>query len=298
MLRTTFRPQDSDDLALNATVGLIEDILPDLDWIMKRIRDHDGALAFPKKLIDVLTYDDSISWAHKYETPNLMKGQVGTLVLGERRVHELARAIKNATSEVIEVHRKKTVIEFYQISQDKSFEPWDNHDDLSLDEFVNLLNHSYDERTQFVTSLTIFLPFVFEYFSLMTHGFLLTDLVARAKAGSDKALCMAVQIDKTVLFDIPYFRKRLKELQLGDDRDMLSKVADSMKGKLIGHKITYRKLWLVFAILDDLGYLNISLSELLSICTRLNVHGGIKDPNTFGKRRADYLLKKGTLGSI
>lgn len=29
-------------LALNATVGLIQDVLPDLDWIMKRIRDNDA----------------------------------------------------------------------------------------------------------------------------------------------------------------------------------------------------------------------------------------------------------------
>ena len=284
--------------ALNATVGLIQDVLPDLDWIMKRIRDHDGALAFPRKMIDVLTYDDSVSWAHMYETPNLMKGQLGILVLGERRINELAIAIKNATAEAIEIQRKKTVVEFYEISKDNSFEPWDNHEDLSFDEFISVLHHSPDERTKFVESLTIFLPFAFEYFSLMTHGFLLSDLVARAKAGSDKALCMAVQIDKTVLFDIPYFRKRLKEIQIGNERDLLSKIGDAMRGKLIGHKITYRKLWLVFAILDDLGYLNISLTELLKICTQLNVHGGITDPNTFGKRRTDYLSKKGTLESI
>ena len=286
------------DLTLNATVGLIQDVLPDLDWIMKRIRDNDGALAFPQKLIDLLANDDSISWAHTYEAPNLMKGRISIVVLGEHRVNELALAIENASAEVIEEHRKRTVVECYNISQNKGFEPWGNHVELDHDEFINLLQRSLDDRARFIETLTIFLPWVFEYFSLMTHGFLLTDLIARAKAGSDKALCMAIQIDRTVLFDISYFRKRLKELQLGDDRDLLSKVADAMKGKLIGHKITYRKLWLVFAILDDLGYLNISLTELLGICTQLNVHGGITDPNTFGKRRTDYLLKKGTLENI
>ncbi len=127
----------------------------------------------------------------------------------------------------------------------------------------------------------------------MTHGHTMTDLVRMAKEGDDKAFWMAVQIDRTVLFDIPYFSKRLIQVQLGDERDFLKKLSNAMKGRILGHGFPHRKLWLVFAILEDQGSLNMPLDELLNVCIDLGVHGGITDTNTFGKRRIAYISRKG-----
>jgi hypothetical protein len=282
---------DNDDLKV--TLMFIKECFPDLDWMISQINNHEGSLGFPKRFIDLFTYDGLSSWAYLYENPALMRGLVGLELLGRQRIHELAHEIKNLTGQGLLVKRREVTAEILKLVQSGKFDISEEAKEEEQDDYINFLYRSPEHRTQFVQSFQAFLPHVFQYLSLMTHGHTMTDLVRMAKAGDDKAFWMAVQIDRTVLFDIPYFSQRLIQVQLGDERDFLKKLSNAMKGKILGHSFPHRKLWLVFAILEDQGSLNMPLDQLLDVCIDLGVHGGITDTNTFGKRRIAYISRKG-----
>ena len=63
-----------------------------------------------------------------------------------------------------------------------------------------------------------FLASFYQSLSVMVHGEKLTSLVAQAKAGNDKAFAKAVQIDKRILFSIPYFKRRFADANAEEDR--------------------------------------------------------------------------------
>lgn len=283
---------------LDAVIGLLKDTLPVLDWMVRQVNQNAGSLGLSKQIIDILTQDDSSGWAYIYECPEKMKGLLGSLLLGEQRMLALAQENISLNAHALASKKDRLTEEIYELISKGKLGINDDTADLEPENFMARVYTNPEYRTQFVSNFMTYLPHVFQYFSMMTHGFSMSELVQRAKEGSDRAFCMAIQIDRTVLSDIPYFRKRLVEVQLGGEAELKIKIADAMKGRILGHKIRHRKLWLVFAILEDHRMLNMPLVELLEICMELDVHGGISAPNTLGKRRNDYLSKKGRLDEV
>ncbi|MCP5345364.1 MAG: hypothetical protein R3F41_04900 [Gammaproteobacteria bacterium] len=132
--------------------------------------------------------------------------------------------------------------------------------------------------------------------SLVTFGRHICDLVADAENGDDEAFCKAVQIDKTILFGIPYFHKRLIRAQLGSEPEFLHKLALALESPSLGRRISYPQLMFVFAILDDEGLLDMPLDELLTFCEELGVYGreyGVEDTESLRKRRKYYRDRTG-----
>ena len=131
---------------------------------------------------------------------------------------------------------------------------------------------------------------LFNYHSLMFHGKTLFHLVSAAKEGNDKAFCLAIQIDRTIL-NLPYFRERLIKSQFTNDQEFLTRLASRLKNPIIRSRIRYRTLWLTFAILEDEGLLELPHEEILDICEDVGVYGkkfGVEDVGHLRKRLNEY----------
>ncbi|MGV3590887.1 MAG: hypothetical protein ACO1PZ_04305 [Gammaproteobacteria bacterium] len=142
---------------------------------------------------------------------------------------------------------------------------------------------------------------VCNYLALMSFGRTMCDLVTSAKNGNDDDFCHAVQIDRTVLFGIPYFRQRLIRAQVGYEAEFLHKLGEAVKGSILRKKLSYPELMLVFAMLDDEGLLDMPLNELMDVCEELGVYGrehGTEDIDSLRKRRQYYRKMTGTQKSF
>jgi hypothetical protein len=168
-------------------------------------------------------------------------------------------------------------------------EPQKAWEDYSEEERIEMQKTLYIQLYASITQLNY-------YFSIMTFGRSICALVKDAKSGDDTALFSAIQIDKTILTSITYFKQRLNRAYLEGDSVFLGKLATAISGKSLGSKMQYPKLMFVFAVLDDEGYLDISLERLMGVCEQLGVYGreyGIVDLDSLRKRRKQYRDKTG-----
>lgn len=132
----------------------------------------------------------------------------------------------------------------------------------------------------------------YQSLSIMVHGEKLTALVAQAKTGDDKAFAKAVQIDKRILHELPYFKDRFAAANLEGRREFTELVMAHMFRPPYKGKIRHKALYLAFAVLDQLGALeSMKHVELLDLCTQagLDAHANrIDDVKNLSKRLAEY----------
>lgn len=132
----------------------------------------------------------------------------------------------------------------------------------------------------------------YQSLSVMVHGEKLTSLVAQATAGNDKAFAKAVQIDKRILQEIPYFKDRYASANLEGRRNFLELVAAHLHRPPYRGKLRHKALYLAFSLLDQLGALDeMKHSELLDLCNEagLDDHANrIEDVKNLSKRLAEY----------
>lgn len=137
-----------------------------------------------------------------------------------------------------------------------------------------------------------FLASFYQSLSIMVHGEKLTSLVAQAKAGNDKAFARAVQIDKRILFAIPYFKNRFADAHTEGNQKFTEDVAAHLERPPYKGKIRHKSLYLTFAFLDMAGLLRtMKHKDLLDLCDEAGIGGyanRIEDLKNFSKRLAEY----------
>lgn len=141
-----------------------------------------------------------------------------------------------------------------------------------------------DEDGKPITRQAVFLSaaiiLIFNYFSCMVHRKSLFQLVELAKKGNDRALAKAVQIDKTCLTDIPYFRERMEELARQGDIEQLQKIARAKKKPIFQSGTELHSLYLVFSMLDAMGILEAFAKDrerFADCCQSLGIYGPEND---------------------
>ncbi len=270
----------------------IKALLPQFDWILSEMEKSGGWLNLPTPLVDNLI-KFKIRWWEAYADEKrfhiyqaLMFIDIDTLksIQSEEDVKILNEALTNEAYELI------TSEEF------KETRPYTEEEKKIMVEELNemLVSCTDEERKQFWQQVAFFwLGFIVTFFnllSLMVHGKSLRQLVTSACQGDDEAYVLAVQIDRTVLF-LPYFQQRLIQAQLSYDAKFLDILGYRFKNPIIKGKIRRRTLWLLFALLDSEGQLDMPLKELLSICEEVGLYGkenGVGDENSLSKRRKEY----------
>ncbi len=128
--------------------------------------------------------------------------------------------------------------------------------------------------------LTAALVVVFNYFSCMVHRKSLFQLVAEAKAGDDAALLKAIQIDKTSLSDISYFRERVQSAALAGDAKFLTRIAQYRSKPTFQSGTALNSLYLAFSLLDAIGMLSAyaeDMERFADFCQTLGIYGPADD---------------------
>lgn len=168
-------------------------------------------------------------------------------------------------------------------------------DSLSVDEKKEAVFRAY-------FAIAFLMAAFHNYLAIMVHGRKMTDLVPAAIAGDEKALLMAVQVDKNLLDDHPHFREvRLKTVEVGDTK-FLRKLAEWHGKPSLRGRIQYPGLWMLFAVLDGMNCLDgvFSHQELLALCDQAGLdryQNRIEDVNYLTKRLAAY-RKTQSLGGV
>jgi hypothetical protein len=156
---------------------------------------------------------------------------------------------------------------------------------------------SADEQAEAIRSSQYFWRgFIAGFFNLlavMVHGELLTDLVAKAKDGDDESFFKSVHIDHTIASHHPFFVARIERAKSEGDESFLERLAYRTRSANTRGKIRYPGVWVVFASLEALGWLDGSLtaSQILDICDSAQLdrfENRIDDPTYLSKRLRDY----------
>lgn len=133
---------------------------------------------------------------------------------------------------------------------------------------------------------------IHNYFSIMVNGEMMTSLVPRAMRGDQDAFCKAVKIDRNLITSHPYFKSRYEEAQANGEEDFLRRIATNQTSPNLIGKIRYPGLYIVFAMLDALKWLDdLAASEILDICDAAKLdrwQNRIEDTVAVNKQRARY----------
>ena len=287
------------DKGLSGTIAIIHTVLPMLDELIADIRSDGGHSSFASQFAGLLAHDSLPAWSMFYEDALKLKSLLAYAYLGLEEAASLEKMLIDASPEerkAISENIKSEILtsdwttlesEIDSISIDQAQEAWDELGDTErIDAQKSMYLMLYGTITQ-----------INYYLALITFGENICSLVTRAKSGDDDAFCKVVQIDRTVLFGIPYFKKRLIRAQVEGDAAFLNSLANAIKGKPLGKKFSYPTLLIVFAILDDEGFLStLRLEQIMDICEEVGVYGkefGIEDVDSLRKRLSQYKKRTG-----
>lgn len=281
--------------SLSNTIKLIKSQLPEFDKIVRDLRKSGGYLSLPDEIIDLLSTDGLPPWSSYYDDPSKLKSLAAKVLFGPKKIKKFERRISKLNkSERAKVREslKAQILDSDQIAPefDKITIPSEADFDLWLDEAINAKNTA--NLPSLYLMLYTMLTQIFFYLAVMTFGRSMTSLVQAAQKGDEGAFFAAVRIDKTVLFGVPYFRQRLLKAQIDGDSGFFGKLANAIRGTSLGSKLSYRRLMFVFVLLDDEGFLDLPLNQLLEICIEVGIIG-IDDPELLGKRRKYYKANAG-----
>lgn len=278
--------------SLTATVKAIEESLEENSWLFIRLSQNNNTLALPYGIVDFLTNVELPIWASFYSSDVNLETVVTQCIFTEDESSELEKKIELLSpkeAEAFIIGLEKRITEFFDEIHPNGFDidalafpAVSEADALPVDEIDTNVEMNY-------LLCTNFLLHIFNFLSLMSHGRTMYDIVQAAISGCEDSFYEAIQIDRTVLIAIPFFQKRLLELQLSGDKDSLDRLSRAMGINSIGAQYDYPDLKLVFSLLHRTGHLDdMPGEELLTLCLRLKVYKG-DSVKALAKRKRDFL---------
>jgi len=279
--------------SLGLTFELLEQVLPEVDWLLGHMEESGGWLNFQPEFAENIVAWELPVWSTYYLDQRKLKNLAALCfydaeTLKNISVEDAPQFVEQIKLDAIDVFGEVDDIEFPESSE--------------IREFLETAEDSVREQyfKQMIIGIYAFFTTTFNYLSLMTFGKTLCQLIALAQSDeidSDKSLCQAIQIDRTIL-QLPFVQNRILKAQIGSDKAFLEQLGNHIKRPILGKKIRYRKLWLTFAILEDEGFLNIPHEDLLDKLQELGVYGhefGVEDVGHLRNRLFEY-RKKSPLG--
>lgn len=280
-------------LPLESVVECLRSGIQDAEWMIREIESQDGWFRFPSFITNVITNLRLESYPLLYISEGAI---VGALLKGFMTSEELIQFNADAESATLE-ERGQFIEELGELATEFvdgfQFPKTPAQQETARKAFLAL---SPDEQREAIRIsqhfFLFFLPSFHQYLSVMVHGEKLTSLVAQAQSGNDDAFVKAIQIDRRILTEMPYFKSRFGRAQDEADRDFSDKVAYRLKVPPYRGKIRHKSLWLAFAITEQAGWLDaLSYRELLEICDEVGVGGyenRIQSEKHLGNRLREY----------
>lgn len=276
----------------------LRSVIPEYDLMIADMENSGGWLVLNDNIIEN-SIRLKLEWWKAYEDEKLLKTYQLLMFFD-------LEELKQIKTEQEALHAREELesfmLEFAESKDFKECRPLTDEETAEIKQYIErvLADSTKEEQVEFWRDISFQLlglySSFFDLLALMIHGKSMRQLVFEAKENNDKSFVLAVQTDRMVL-SLPYFQQRMLKAQLRGERQFLDELGYRMKNPVIKGKIRRRTLWLVFALLENEGLLDMPLNELLYICTEAGIYGdtyGIGDENSLGKRRREYKLNKGT----
>ena len=278
---------------VTSAARLIQSMAPDWLWLLKYIESEDGYVRFPPVLAQWIKNLNIGNYPGLYEDERAIGVILLKAFLSNEQIRELNAELEACSSD----ERGQLLLQYIS-------DLGDGLDAIELPktpaaqkraeaQFLAMSSEEQRHATEFMQRLLMaMLVGFYQSLSIMVHGEKLTALVAQAKAGDDKAFAKAVQIDKRILHELPYFRDRFAAANSEGQREFIELVMAHMSRPPYKGKIRHKALYLAFSLLGQLGVLDrMKHSELLDLCTQagLDAHANrIDDVKNMSKRLAEY----------
>lgn len=278
---------------ITSAARLIQAMAPDWLWLLKYIESEDGYVRFPPAVAQWIKNLNIGNYPRLYEDERAIGAILLKAFLSIEQVEELNTKLEACSSH----ERGQLLLEYIS-------DLGDGIDAIELPktpaaqkraeaQFLAMCDEERQHATEFMQHFLMgMLAGFYQSLSIMVHGEKLTALVAQAKTGDDKAFAKAVQIDKRILHELPYFKDRFASANSEGQRDFIELVMAHMYRPPYKGKIRHKALYLAFSLLDQLGVLErMKHSELLDLCTQagLDAHANrIDDVKNVSKRLAEY----------
>jgi hypothetical protein len=280
-------------LSLDSVVESLRSSIPDAEWFLRHIESEQGWVRFPPYLANVITNLKIQNYPLLYTSELAIAAVLLKGFLTDDEIRELTTELESATSEERGEFLTESIASLTEEIDSVQIPKTPEDQEAARQRFLAL---SEEEQKKAVKTGQHFFAFFFATFyqnlSVMVHGEKLTSLVAQAVAGNDDAFAKAVQIDRRILTEYPYFRERFVRAQMDGDSDFYDLVSYRVNAAPYRGKIRYKSLWLTFSVLEATGWLNeLKHREILDICDEAGVGGWenrIQEVKYLSKRIQEY----------
>ena len=248
------------------TVRLIRALLPEINDAIQHMEANRGWFPLKREFVDLIEDLEISNWAWLY--------------LDEKRLKSVSLLSLIEPDEFVDIsdpeqYRKYIKQEFTRLIEGTSSAP-PADDKIEKSQLIFKLATDEEKRlfsNQVAMYTYGFIAALFNYLALLVHGRTMCQLVADAMAGDDEAYRKAVHIDRSVLY-LPYFQKRMLQSQFGREEKFLRELCLGVQSPIIKNRVQNKKLWLMFAILENEGLLGLPQKQILDICMEAGVCDG------------------------
>lgn len=277
----------------DSAARFISAMSPEWTWFLQHIESADGYIRFPTLFSKLITNLHIDNYPELYEN----EAHIGMMML---RAFLLPEEIKLLEAELVTLSSAgraryvKEIMDELEEVGNAIVIPKTPAEQKRAEKAFNAMSELEKQETteSLKRFMMAFLASFYQSLSIMVHGEKLTSLVAQAKAGNDKAFARAVQIDKRILFAVPYFKKRYLDANTLGDHTFTEDVGAHLQRPPYKGRIRHKALYLAFAILDMSGLLKtMQHKDMFDLCIEagLDAHTNrIDDLKNFSKRLAKY----------
>lgn len=280
-------------LPLDSVVDSLRSSIPDVEWMLGEIESQQGWFRFPSFIASNIENLKIQSYPVLYTNERAIAAVFLKGFLNEDQIRELNTELEEASlAERGEFLREMIVsvsetIDQIEIPKTPADQAAAHKKFLSLPpdeqkEVIRVSQHFY----------AFFLSSFFQSLATMVHGEKLTSLVAQAMSGNDDAFVKAVQIDRRILTEIPYFKERFVRAQMESNQNFSDLISYRLRVAPYRGKIRHKALWHTFSILDQTGLLStLRHREILEVCDEVGIGGfesRIQSEKHLGDRLREY----------
>lgn len=266
---------------------------PEWAWLLRHIESEDGYVRFPPLFTRWIASLKIENYPELYEEEARIGAMMIRAFLTVNEVKKLDAELVSLSPQERAVFVQNAVNDLKLAGEALELPKTPGEQKLAMDAFNALTPEERKESTEFMQRFIMaLLASFYQSLSVMVHGEKLTSLVAQAKAGNDKAFAKAVQIDKRILFAIPYFKQRFAAANTEGDHKFTEDIGVHLARPPYKGKIRHKALYLAFAFLEQVGLLDtMKHREILDLCNEagLDAHANrIDDVKNLSKRLAEY----------
>ena len=280
-------------LPLDSVVASLKSSVGDVEWMLGEIESLQGWFRFPPYITQAIENLKIQSYPLLYTNERAMAGVLLRGFMDDDEIRDFCNGLDAASLE-----ERGVIFQDYLAGAENFIEnlvvPKTPAEQEAARQAFSAF--SADEQQMAVKVgqhfFCFFLSSFFQSLSVMVHGEKLTSLVSQAIAGSDEAFVKAVQIDRRILTEIPYFRERFARSQCEVDQNFSDLISYRLKAAPYRGRIRYKSLWYAFAILDQAGWLNnMAYREIREVCDEVALNGfenRIQSDKHLGNRVREY----------